>query len=79
MDIKRRDVLMAAPLVLSSSVRGANDRPSFGMIGTGLRGRWLHGAFQRLGARCVALCDVYEPNLAAGLKEASTAVCLEAP
>ncbi len=59
----RRDLLRAAPLVLSSSVFGANDQPSFGMIGTGLRGRWLHGAFQGLGARCVALCDVYEPNL----------------
>lgn len=63
MSTLRRDLLKSAPLVLSSSLFGANDQPAFGMIGTGLRGRWLHGAFQGLGARCVALCDVYEPNL----------------
>lgn len=63
METNRRDILKAAPLALSASVWGANDRPAFGMIGTGLRGRWLHGAFQRLNARCVAICDVYEPNV----------------
>lgn len=53
----------AAPLFVPAAVRGANDRPSFGMIGTGSRGRFLHQTFQKLGARCVAVCDVYEPHL----------------
>jgi len=61
--------LAAAPLILSRSARGANDRPVYGVIGTGNRGRWLNRAFQKLGARCVALCDVYEPNLELARKE----------
>lgn len=36
---------------------------SFALIGTGNRGRWLGAAFKELGARCVALCDVYQPYL----------------
>jgi predicted dehydrogenase len=63
MDTNRRDLLKAAPLVLAANVFGANDRITYGMIGTGSRGRWLQGAFQRLGAQCVAVCDVYDPNL----------------
>lgn len=52
-----------APLFIPSSVWGANDRPAYGMIGTGNRGRWLNESFQKLGAQCVALCDVYSANL----------------
>ncbi len=52
--------LAAAPYV-ASVVGGANDRPAFGIIGVGNRGRWLHQTFQKLGAECVAVCDVYEP------------------
>ena len=61
--MKRRDLLKtaaAAPLFLPSSARGANDRPTFGAIGTGSRGTWLHRAFQKLGAQCIAVCDVYQ-------------------
>ena len=47
----------------AAPILGANDQPAFAIIGTGSRGRWLHGAFQNLDARCVAVCDVYEPNL----------------
>ena len=36
---------------------------AYGLIATGGRGRYLNGKFQQLGAQCVALCDVYEPNL----------------
>jgi len=54
---------VAGPLILSPRARGANDRPAFGVIGVGGRGRYLNGAFRKLGAECVALCDVYEPNL----------------
>lgn len=60
----RRQVLAAAaPLILPWSARGANDRIQFGLIATGSRGRGLLGSFQKAGARCVALCDVYEPHL----------------
>jgi len=51
--------LAAAPLFIPSAVRGANDRPAFGIVGVGNRGRWLHQTFQKLGAQCVAVCDVY--------------------
>ncbi|MFB3829372.1 MAG: Gfo/Idh/MocA family protein [Bryobacteraceae bacterium] len=50
-----------APLILPAAARGANDRPAFGAIGVGNRGFWLHETFQKLGAQCVAVCDVYEP------------------
>jgi predicted dehydrogenase len=63
MDQNRRGFLKglgAAPLFIPASARGANDRATFGAIGTGNRGRWLHQTFQKLGAQCVAVCDVYE-------------------
>lgn len=64
MTISRRHLLRsAAPLVLSSRVFGANDKPNYGLIACGGRGRWLSGSFQKLGAQCVALCDVYQPYL----------------
>ena len=52
-----------APLFIASGVRGANDRPAFGLIAAGGRGRYLNSLFQKQGARCVAVCDVYQPNL----------------
>src|ERR1700722_13877164 len=55
--------LAAAPLFIPNAARGANDRPAFGIIGVGNRGRWLHQTFQKLGAQCVAVCDVYAPTL----------------
>jgi len=54
---------IAAPLFVPRSAWGANDRLTFGAIGVGNRGRWLKNTFQKLGARCVALCDVYQPYL----------------
>ncbi len=56
--------LAAAPFILPVAARGANDRPAYGLIGCGSRGRWLSQTFQKLGAECVALCDVYEGSLA---------------
>lgn len=53
----------AAPLLIPSSAWGANDRPAYGLIGAGNRGRWLNESFQKLGAQSVALCDVYDVNL----------------
>ncbi len=55
------------------SAWGANDRPSYGVIGAGGRGRFVSSAFQKLGCECVAVCDVYEPNLQAAQKDAPQA------
>ncbi|MBI3473249.1 MAG: Gfo/Idh/MocA family oxidoreductase [Candidatus Solibacter usitatus] len=43
-----------------------------GIIGSGGRGRYLTAQFKELGVEMGAVCDVYEPNLAAGLKAASS-------
>ncbi len=51
-------------------VSGANDRIRVGLIGSGLRGKYLLGEFGDLAADVAAVCDVYEPNLAEGLRKA---------
>jgi hypothetical protein len=43
-----------------------------GVIGSGGRGRLLEREFREVGAVIPALCDVYEPNLQEGQKDAST-------
>jgi len=65
----RRTFLTSAALA-ASQARGANDRISYGLIGSGGRGRSVSKVFQDLGAQCVAVSDVYEPNLDLGLKAA---------
>jgi predicted dehydrogenase len=55
--------LAAGPVFVPHRAWGANSRPAYGVIGVGGRGRWLSRTFQELGAQCVALCDVYAPNL----------------
>jgi predicted dehydrogenase len=62
---KAAGALSAAPLFIPSAAWGANDRIAYGVIGTGGRGRYLNDKFQKIGAQCVAVCDVYEPNLEA--------------
>lgn len=66
MEQKRRTflktALAAAPLYVPRSAFGANDRIAFGLIGAGGRGRYLATTFQKLGAECVAIAEVYEPN-----------------
>ena len=47
----------------ATSLLGANDKITFGVIATGGRGRYLQERFQKLGAQCVAICDIYGPNL----------------
>jgi predicted dehydrogenase len=42
------------------------------VIGAGGRGRLLTAEFKEVGAEMAAVCDVYRPNLEAGLKAAST-------
>lgn len=65
--------LSAAPLFVPRSVWGANDRVSYGLIGAGGRGRYLNQYFQKLGAECAAIADVYQPNLETALKTAPDA------
>jgi predicted dehydrogenase len=43
-----------------------------GLIGAGGRGRFLAGEFREIGFLLPAVCDVYQPNLEAGLGVAST-------
>jgi predicted dehydrogenase len=52
-------------------VMGANDRIRAGVIGSGGRGRYVMGQFREAGADVVAVADIYEPNLQAGLKAAT--------
>jgi len=53
-------------------ILGANDRIRATIIGAGGRGRYLTAQFKELGVEMAGVCDVYQPNLQAGLKEAST-------
>ncbi|MBI1898470.1 MAG: Gfo/Idh/MocA family oxidoreductase [Acidobacteria bacterium] len=74
--MERRNFLKsaaAAPLFLPKSALGANGRVAYGLIATGGRGRYLNRIFQKLGAECVALCDIYEPNLQAAQKDSPEA------
>src|SRR5947209_7348616 len=65
--------LATAPMFVRRSAWGANDRLSYGLIGSGGRGRYLNRNFQKLGAQCVAVCDVYEPNLEKALQDSAGA------
>ena len=65
--------LAAAPLFVPQKAFGANDRIRYGVIATGGRGRYLNKNFTKQGAECVALCDVYEPNLQAAQKDSPNA------
>src|SRR5690348_10055013 len=49
----------------------AGTGPRVGLIGSGGRGRLLAGEFKEIGANVAAVCDVYDPNLNAGLQAAS--------
>ena len=76
MDRDRRNLLataLAAPLFVPRSAWGANDRLAYGLIGSGGRGRYLNQNFQKLGAECVAIAEVYEPHLQTALKGAAGA------
>lgn len=75
--ISRRQLLSnsagAGLIAASAGVLGANERPAYGVIGAGARGRYLSTIFQKLGAQCVALCEVYEPHLELTRKDAPAA------
>ncbi|MCL4401143.1 MAG: Gfo/Idh/MocA family oxidoreductase, partial [Acidobacteria bacterium] len=65
--------LAAAPLFVPRKAWGANDRIALGLIGAGGRGRYLLHDFLKLQTECVAVAEVYEPNLEAALKLAPNA------
>jgi predicted dehydrogenase len=67
---RRRFVSTSA--LSAASVLGANDRVRGAIIGSGGRGRLLTSEFKEIGVEMAAVCDVYKPNLEAGLKIAST-------
>jgi predicted dehydrogenase len=63
-----------APLFIPSSAFGANDRITYGLLACGGRGRYLNKNFQKLGAECVALAEVYEPYLELAKQEAPAGI-----
>jgi predicted dehydrogenase len=67
-----RRTFLAVAAAAQARILGASDRIRTGIIGAGGRGRYLIGQFKEVGAEMAAVCDIYEPNLQAGLKEAST-------
>jgi len=64
-------MLEGAPAI--RTVHAANERVQYGFIGTGGRGQYLlqHMRDADLG-RCVAVCDIYEPNALKGAEIAGT-------
>lgn len=76
MESTRRTFLTAlgsAPMFIPQSAFGANDRISYALIAAGGRGRSVSRTFGKLGAQCVALCDVYEPHLEMAKKDSPDA------
>ena len=62
--------LSTLPNIMPASVLGANDRILMGIIGSGGRGRGVMRDFMGFDAKFIAVCDVFEPNLQAGLEMA---------
>lgn len=69
MTTDRRHFITGAAGLAGASRLSANDKPTYGLIAAGGRGRYLSRAFTQLGAQCVAVCDAYEPNMEAALKD----------
>lgn len=68
----QRRAFLLATAAAQSGILGQDRRIRAGIIGSGGRGRYLTEQFKEAGAEVGAVCDVYEPNLEAGLKVAST-------
>lgn len=75
MQTDRRHFLTTAavPLFVPAAAFGANDRVQYAVIATGGRGRYLNRKFQDVGAKCVALCDVYDVHLNEAKKDSPDA------
>jgi len=61
--------LAAAPVFVPRSAWGANDLMAYGLIGAGGRGRYLARSFEKLGAKCVSIGEVYEPYMELAQKD----------
>ena len=62
---------VAAPHI--QKIKAANNQVAFGMIGTGSRGQYLLTHLSKIdNGRCVALCDIWEPNLKKGISAIGT-------
>jgi predicted dehydrogenase len=70
--MNRRTFSLATSAASYSAIKGANERVRAAIIGAGGRGRYLTGEFKEIGAEMAGVCDIYEPNLQAGLKVANT-------
>jgi len=77
MNTDRRNFLAsalgAAPLFIPRRAWGANDRLAYGLVGAGGRGRYLNQHFQKLGAECVAVAEVYQPRIQQALQDSPNA------
>src|SRR6267143_1820956 len=80
-DFSRRDFVKTAGAATAAvvsapriqNVRAANDQVQYGFIGTGSRGQYLLKHINQTDrGRCVAVCDIYEPNLKQGAIDAGT-------
>jgi predicted dehydrogenase len=73
MEIRRRSFLLASG-ALAAPLAWPQDQVRVGVIGSGSRGTFVMGVFQKDPAvRVSAICDVYEPNLERAISEASKA------
>jgi predicted dehydrogenase len=70
MGTDRRTFLVSG--AAAAVAKGAGDRIRTGVIGAGGRGKYHIAQFKEVGAEVAAVCDIYEPNLEAGLKLANT-------
>jgi predicted dehydrogenase len=72
MDLKRRTLLMAGAGAIAAHAAPPADQLTLGVIGSGSRGTFVMGVFQKDPAlRVAAICDVYEPNLENAVSVAS--------
>ena len=69
----------AAPMFVPRSAWGANARPNYALIGAGGRGRYLNRIFQQDGPKCIAVGEVYEPNMQEAMEGVSITRTLLAP
>jgi predicted dehydrogenase len=63
--------LQGAPAI--QTVRAASNQVPYGVIGTGSRGQYLLNHLSKMDVgRCLAVCDIYEPNLKKGVEAAGS-------
>src|SRR5450631_2830854 len=72
MTVPRRTFVLSATGVIAAYAVPPSDQVTLGVIGSGGRGTFVMGVFQKDAAvRVSAICDVYEPNLENAISVAS--------